>query len=496
MQRQNSSKGHKVARTKTRWVCQECGFQAPGFLGRCTDCNSWNSLVEEPIIDESALPKNGFASRLGSLNADSLLDTVDGPLPLTEIKISDCDRLTTGIAGLDEVLGGGLVPGAVILLAGDPGIGKSTLLLQLAKSAAKNSKVLYVAGEESAAQVSMRAKRLGINTPEILICSEQNVGNIHAQLSASKVQIAIIDSIQSVYLPQISSAPGSVSQVRESAQMIILAAKELGVATILVGHVTKDGSIAGPRVLEHMVDVVLQCEGDRTQQLRVLRAQKNRFGSTQEIAIFAMTEQGLSEVDNPSALLLGDRLKKLGLQQASSGTAVIAGGEGNRSLLLEVQALVALSSYPNPRRVANGWDYNRLLQILAVLEKKVGLPLSRHDVYVNIVGGLDFNDPSGDLGVSTAIATSLLDRSIDPGLILIGEIGLTGEVRSVVALGQRLKEAAKLGFTRALVPSGNLPLTFKIDNIEVVGISSLSEALSLVMPGFSPGAKKSAKNNE
>jgi DNA repair protein RadA/Sms len=299
------------------------------------------------------------------------------------------------------------------------------------------------------------------------------------------VQLAIIDSIQAVYHPQISSAAGSVSQVRESANLLVGAAKAQDIATIIVGHVTKDGAIAGPRVLEHMVDVVLQFEGDRARQLRVLKSPKNRFGSTQEIGVFKMTELGLVEVDNPSALFLGDRLSKMGHKQAPSGTAVIAGGEGSRSLLLEVQALVGNSPYPNPRRVANGWDYNRLLQVLAVLEKKLGVFLSKYDVYVNIAGGMDFNDPSGDLGISLAVSTSVLDRSVDPGLLCIGEIGLTGEVRPVVNLGMRLKEASRLGFRRAIVPKGNLPLDIKIPGMEIIGVDLLSEALNLAIPGAS-----------
>jgi DNA repair protein RadA/Sms len=343
--------------------------------------------------------------------------------------------------------------------------------------------VLYVSGEESAAQVKLRANRLNIGGDKIFVNASQDVSAIRESMLNSSAAVAIIDSIQAVYHPQIGSAPGSVSQVRESANMLVTAAKQKNIATILVGHVTKDGSIAGPRVLEHMVDVVLQFEGDRARQLRILKAAKNRFGSTQELAIFTMTEAGLVEVDNPSATLLGDRLSMLGRKQAPSGTAVIAGGEGNKTLLLEVQALVGSSSYPSPRRVANGFDYNRLLQIIAVLEKKVGLSMSHHDVYINIVGGLDFSDPSGDLGISMAIATSLLDRSIDPGLLCVGEIGLTGEVRPTVALAQRLKEASRLGFRKALVPLGNLPLDSKPEQMEVVGVETLAEALAKALPG-------------
>jgi DNA repair protein RadA/Sms len=472
-----------LAKLKSRWVCQECGFNTSRYLGRCTECGNWNSLIEEIVEDDSS--KKGFASRLSSdvLAAESGQDRA---IALDEIEAALLEspdyRLKTGSTGLDEVLGGGLVPGSVILLAGDPGIGKSTLLLQVAKALSKKQAVLYVSGEESAAQVRLRANRLKIRADNIFVNASQDVSKIRESMLGSSASVAIIDSIQAVYHPQISSAPGSVSQVRESANLLVTAAKARNIATILVGHVTKDGSIAGPRVLEHMVDVVLQFEGDRARQLRILKAAKNRYGSTQEIAIFTMTEAGLVEVDNPSATLLGDRLSQMGRRQAASGTAVIAGGEGNKTLLLEVQALVGSSSYPSPRRVANGFDYNRLLQIIAVLEKKVGLSLSHHDVYINIVGGLDFSDPSGDLGISMAIATSLLDRSIDPGLLCVGEIGLTGEVRPVVSLVQRLKEASRLGFRTALVPAGNLPLDVKLDQMQVIAVEFLADALAKAMP--------------
>jgi DNA repair protein RadA/Sms len=489
-----------MARIKSKWICQECGFQTSRHLGRCTECSTWNSFVEELVEEETAAAKKGFASRLESLaqfpaGVDQLAQVVAlNDIPDDNIE-NDQYRHKTGLPGLDEVLGGGLVPGSVVLLAGDPGIGKSTLLLQVAQEIARKHKVLYVSGEESAAQVRLRASRLGISSDSILVHASPDVANIRESMLTSAARIAVIDSIQAVYHPQISSAPGSVSQVRESAAVLVAAAKAQSIATILVGHVTKDGSIAGPRVLEHMVDVVLQFDGDRARQLRILRAAKNRFGSTQEIAIFSMTEKGLIEVDNPSELLLGDRLSKLGRKQAPSGTAVIAGGEGNRALLLEVQALVGNSTYPSPRRVANGWDYNRLLQIIAVLEKKVGLSMSHQDVYINIVGGLDISDPCGDLGIALAIATSFLDRSIDPGLLCIGEIGLTGEVRPVVSLPQRLKEAARLGFRRALVPQGNLPLKVNLDGMEVVGVEFLVEALAKAMPGVELGASKENKSS-
>lgn len=462
-----------MARTKSRWVCQECGFQATRFLGRCTECQTWNSLVEEIVETTSGRGKAGIQPEgKGS-----------GPQLLSAVELDEQERISCGFTGVDEVLGGGLVAGSVILLAGDPGIGKSTLLLQLCQVISKQAKLLYINGEESRQQVKLRAERLQIDAPQMLVDSEQNVSIIEKRLSESNAQVAIIDSIQSVFHPEVTSAPGSVSQVRESAAALLSAAKSKNIATILVGHVTKDGGIAGPRVLEHMVDVVLQFEGDRSRQLRILRAVKNRFGSTAEVGIFTMTELGLVEVDNPSSLFLGGRLGGATGQRAPSGTAIIAGGEGSRALLLEVQALVGSSPYPSPRRVSNGCDLNRLLQILAVLEKKVGLSLSRFDVYVNIVGGYEFSDPAGDLGVAVAIATSCLDRSIDPKLVLVGEIGLTGEVRPVVSLERRLKEAARMGFTKAIVPAANYPLSSNVEGLEVVGVEYLLEALEAVIPG-------------
>ncbi len=328
----------------------------------------------------------------------------------------------------------------------------------------------------------MRAARLGLNSPNILIDSEHNVANIQQRIAEHDVQFVVVDSIQAVFHPEISSAPGAVSQVRESAGSLVTAAKAKDVCMVLVGHVTKDGGIAGPRVLEHMVDVVLHFEGDRSRQLRILRAIKNRFGSTHEIAIFTMNEEGLQEVDNASALFLGERLSKRPGERAPSGTAVLASAEGNRCLLLEVQALVGASAAGTGRRVANGCDYNRVLQIIAVLEKRVGLSLSKQDVYVNIVGGFEFADPAGDLAIAVATATSCLDRSVDPFMVCIGEVGLSGEIRPVSSLERRLREASRMGFKRALVPACNLPLNVKFDTMEVVGVDYLSEVFAKIMP--------------
>ena len=464
-------KAKSKARAKSKWVCQECGFVSTGYLGKCTECDSWGSLVEELIESDDSLS----ATLPAGIGAKP-------PVLLEEIEGSVATRIATGIAGLDEVLGGGLVPGAVILLAGDPGIGKSTLLLQVSRHVSAKHKVLYVAGEESASQVRIRSGRLGMDASQVYVGTQQNALAVAEEFSEFEQGVAIVDSIQSVFHPALSSAPGSVSQVRECAQVLISAAKAKNTATIMVGHVTKEGSIAGPRVLEHMVDVVLYFEGDRARQLRIVRAVKNRFGSTQELALFSMTEGGLHEVENPSELLLGDRLNRLGKKRAPSGTAIIASGEGNRSLLLEVQSLVSGTNYAAPRRVVNGWDSNRLLQVIAVLEKRIGLSLSKADVYVNIVGGLDIDDPAADLGVSVAIASSSLDMSIDSSTIFIGEVGLTGEVRPVVALERRLKEASRLGFARAIVPESNLPVDLKSKKMEIVGVETLTEALNIAIP--------------
>lgn len=477
-----------MAKSKTRWVCQECGFSASKFLGKCTDCGTWSSMVEEMEVDQASIPlrARGSTTVTGSSSC--------GPQPLSEVETSDSLRFPTGLASVDEVLGGGLVAGSVILLAGDPGVGKSTFLLQIADVLSKRYKVLYISGEESKQQVRLRSQRLGMMASDMLIDSEQNAAQIIQRMDNTDADFVFVDSVQAIFHPEVSSAPGSVSQVRECAGSLVTCAKSRDICTILVGHVTKDGTIAGPRVLEHMVDVVLHFEGDKARQLRVLRAIKNRFGSTQEISIFTMNETGLQEVDNASALFLGDRLSKTSGERAPSGTAVLAACEGNRSMLLEVQALVGSSSAQNPRRVANGCDFNRVLQIIAVLDKRVGLSLSHQEIYVNIVGGFEVADPAGDLGIAMAIATSYLDRSIDPLLICIGEIGLSGEIRPVANVERRLRESAQMGFRKALVPQANLPVSGKFDQLEIVGVEYLIDALKAVMPGVELG-RRSARSS-
>lgn len=462
-----------MARTKVRWVCHDCGFQSPRFLGRCTECSAWNSLIEQTVADEASLDSRKL------LLSNQCQDTV----LLSAIPKEQSWRFATGMASFDEVLGGGFVPGSVTLLAGDPGVGKSTLLMQACRNMADKLNVFYASAEESIEQIKLRATRLELSSSRVFVNSQQDVTILAGHLTSAKTNVAIIDSIQSLFHPAVTSGPGSVNQVRECAFTLIHQAKSMQMAVVLVGHVTKDGSIAGPRVLEHMVDVVLHFEGDNKGQLRILRALKNRFGSTNEVAIFTMGEGGLTSVEDPSALFLGTRLSLFGVKQAPSGTAVIVGGGRARALLLEVQALVGVSPYPTPRRVTNGWDLNRLLQILAVLEKKAGLSLSRFDVYVNMVGGFDFDDPGGDLGVSIALASSFLDRSIDPSVVFIGEVGLTGEVRPVGSIERRLKEAQRMGFKKALVPKANLPIAINGCLLEIISVEFLLEALKVVMPG-------------
>jgi DNA repair protein RadA/Sms len=486
-----------VAKIKSKWICQQCGFQSSAFLGRCTDCSAWNSLVEE-VIREPAK-----AGGLSGQRAEKQINA-NGPVALKDIKKEDYARFSVGLPSLDEVLGGGIVPGSVILLAGDPGIGKSTLLLQIAKALETKRSLLYVSAEESAAQVGLRADRLDIIGHQLYIDTQQDVLQICEHIQSKQPGLIIVDSIQAVYHPDIGSAPGSVSQVRQAAEEIINCARLNNIAAIIVGHINKEGVIAGPKVLEHMVDVVLQFEGDKSRQFRILRAIKNRYGSTAEVALFSMNEAGLNEVNQAGAFFLGDHLTKVSNgEQLSPGTAIVAYNEGNQALFLEVQALVGPTVYSSPRRVANGWDYNRLLQIIAVLEKKIGLSLARHDVYVNVVGGLDFNNPVGDLGVSMAIVTSFNDKSVPASSFMVGEIGLTGEIRSVGRLPKILKEASRLGFKQAIIPKSNLKesasekINLAASKLEIIGVASLQEALHKINSNkqkdvFIPPAKQGA----
>ena len=444
--------------------CQECGFASPK-PGTCPDCrragNNWVQLVEE----RPAAPR---AARRASVPSAR-------PRALKEITMEPDDRIRTGIGELDRVLGGGVVRGSLVLIGGDPGVGKSTLLLQAARALAQAAPpVLYVTAEESAAQVKMRADRLGIATDGLLLWPENDLSVVQAQLDDVKPRALVIDSIQTVFLPDLESAPGSVAQVRECGARLMILAKGLGIATFLVGHVTKEGALAGPRVLEHLVDTVLYFEGERHHSYRVLRAVKNRFGSTNEIGVFEMVEGGLVEVKNPSGFFLAERPRD------APGSVVVSSLEGTRPVLLELQALVSQASIGTPRRTVLGADYNRVCLLLAVLEKRAGVPLGNQDVYVNVAGGAHVAEPAADLGIVVAAASSYMDRVVPPDVLVVGEVGLTGEVRAVAGLELRLREAAALGFRRAIVPQSNVLEPTKAP-LEIRGVATVADALNALL---------------
>ncbi|MFZ5592015.1 MAG: DNA repair protein RadA [Bacillota bacterium] len=451
--------------TKTRYLCQQCGYVSARWLGRCPACNTWNSLVEE-VVTDTGKKKRAIASN----QAEIFL--------LSDVPQQAEERWLTGIGELDRVLGGGIVPGSLVLLGGDPGIGKSTLLLQVAgELAGRNLPVLYASGEESARQVAMRARRLGIDG-RIYLLAQNDLDNILHHVRQLSPAVLIIDSIQAVYRPALESAPGSVGQVRECAVQVMHLAKQEQVAVFLVGHVTKEGALAGPRVLEHMVDTVLYFEGERHQTYRILRSVKNRFGSTNEIGIFQMHQQGLVEVDNPSALFLLEHP-----QGSVPGAVVTATLEGTRPLLVELQALVCHSGYGTPRRMTAGLDYNRVALIMAVLEKRLGLQLGGLDAYVNAVGGVRLGEPGVDLAVALALASSYRERPVSRKVVAVGEIGLTGEIRPVVGVEQRVREAARLGFTQFLLPAAADLERIKGETslVQVFPVFSLGEALEIAL---------------
>ena len=448
-------------KVKTLFTCQKCGYQSAKWLGRCPDCEAWNSLVEEIQVKQAHLSGD--------------IGTGLSPVPITEIGGEVEKRTSCGIAELDRVLGGGLVAGSLVLVGGAPGIGKSTLLLQAMNLVAINAgPVLYISGEESAQQIRLRGNRMGVKSPGLLILPETSLEKIVHQIQLTKPVAVVIDSIQTMFSSSLESAPGSVSQVRESAGRLMMLAKGSGIPVILVGHVTKDGAIAGPRVLEHMVDTVLYFEGDPGHQFRILRAVKNRFGSTNEIGVFEMKEGGLMEVKNPSELFLSER--PIGV----SGSVVVATLEGSRPLLVELQALVTGTSFGVPRRTTIGVDHNRLALLVAVLEKKVGLSLAGQDIFLNVAGGVKLNEPAADLGMVVAVASSHLDKGVDPHCMIIGEVGLAGEVRGITQPEIRVKEAAKFGFLRCILPEGNLKQV-KVKGMQLSGIRSVEEAMELVI---------------
>ncbi len=449
---------------KSVYICTECGTQLPKWQGQCPGCNAWNTLVES--VAEKPVANNRF---------QSLAPTTPKLQPLAEIEAREAVRLPTGIGELDRALGGGLVAGGVVLIGGDPGIGKSTLLLQALANLTRQSPALgalYVSGEESGEQVALRAKRLQLEVGELPLLAEINLERILAVLQEARPQVAVIDSIQTLWSEQLTSAPGSVAQVRECSAQLTRLAKQSGITVILVGHVTKDGALAGPRVLEHIVDTVLYFEGDTHSSFRLIRAFKNRFGAVNELGVFAMTDKGLKGVNNPSALFLSQHAQDV------PGSCVMVTQEGTRPLLVEIQALVDGAMGGNPRRLTVGLEQNRLAMLLAVLHRHAGIGCYDQDVFVNAVGGVKISEPAADLAVLLAVVSSLRNRPLAPKLVVFGEVGLTGEIRPAPRGQERLREAAKLGFTRALVPSANLPRQ-PLEGMEVQGVARLEEALQL-----------------
>lgn len=453
-----------MAKAKSIFVCQECGYESMGWLGKCPACNQWNTFVEE--IQEGTNVKGREAA--GEIT----------PVNINDIEIGNEERFSTGIKEMDRVLGGGIVKGSLILVGGDPGIGKSTLLLQVCENIKMDSRIFYISGEESVKQIKMRADRLSVKNPNLMMVSETNYGLIEKLLEREKPGLVIIDSIQTMYKDELSSAPGSVSQVREVTSGLMKISKGLNISVMIVGHVTKEGAIAGPRVLEHMVDTVLYFEGERHMSYRVLRSVKNRFGSTNEMGIFEMRDIGLVEVDNPSGMFLSERMENV------PGSVVISSVEGTRPMLIEIQALVCVTNFGMPRRMATGFDYNRITLLMAVLEKRVGMQLHNYDAYVNVVGGLKLDEPACDLGIITAIASSFRNAAVHEGTAVIGEVGLTGEVRPVSHIDKRIMEAARMGFKTCIVPKGNLKLIRqmgKLGDVEIKAVESVREALDILL---------------
>jgi len=463
-----------MAKTKTQFICQNCGSKSPKWQGKCNACGEWNSFVEE-MLDSGRSEERG---RKLSRASESTF-----PVSLNEIDVDEGYRLKTHMVEFDRVLGGGIVPGETVMIGGDPGIGKSTLLLQVVDKLSRlqedgQGKCLYVTGEESAQQIKLRAERLGIRSNNLFIFPETDVKAILAQIEKTKPILTVIDSIQTLFLADIASAPGSVSQVRESAARLTYLAKREKLPMFLIGHVTKEGSIAGPMVLEHMVDAVLYFEGDLQRHYRLLRAVKNRFGSTQEIGIFEMREDGLAEVADASRAFLDDHFVH------SSGSVITASLEGTRPLLLEVQALVSPTNFGMPQRRSSGIDPNRLALILAILEKRLGMAISSQDVFLNIAGGIKVVEPSIDLSVASAVASSFREVAVGPDTLVLGELGLSGEVRAVSQIGPRLAEAARLGFKQAIIPQGNLKAVSLLPDapMEVLGVKTLAEAIGILVP--------------
>ena len=446
---------------KFRFKCQSCGGQTPKWMGQCPECGSWDTLIEERV--SSGVLKKKKSSFLPE------------PVLIDSVSVKESDRINTGVAEFDRVLGGGIVDGSLILIGGDPGIGKSTLMLQVLSSLSNLGKnCLYVSGEESVRQISLRGKRLNSNGSSIFVVSETDLDSILALVEKAKYDALVIDSIQTVFHPDISSTPGSVSQIREAAMQFMKLAKSTGIPVFLVGHVTKVGAIAGPRIMEHMVDTVLYFEGDKNHVFRILRAVKNRFGSTNEIGVFEMNEKGLTQVPNPSAVFLAER------SAIAPGSVVTPCMEGTRPILVEIQGLVSSSNLGTPRRTILGLDNHRVSLIVAVMEKRLGMNLSGLDIFMNVTGGVKIVEPSADLAIAAALAASFLDKPVDRKTILIGEIGLTGEIRAVGHVQARIKEAAKMGFTTCLVPSSTIKQLSKIKEMTIESVSFLKDAMEVL----------------
>nr|UWI50220.1 DNA repair protein RadA [Clostridioides difficile] len=453
-----------MAKIKTKYVCQSCGYETAKWLGKCPECTKWNTFVEE--VDQKSTKKEVFIIDKSSSK----------PVSITSIESKEEERFTTDIKELDRVLGGGIVKGSLVLVGGDPGIGKSTLLIQVSSNVAKLGKtVLYITGEESESQIKMRAKRLGINSENLYIFAENNLSIIESYLESVNPELIILDSIQTVFSPEISSAPGTVSQIKEGTSKFMKISKKMGISTFIVGHVTKEGSLAGPKLLEHMVDTVLYFEGERYNTYRLVRAVKNRFGSTNELGVFEMRDLGLVELDNPSKILISEKPKDV------AGSVIISTVEGTRPMLLELQALVSPTSFGIARRTSTGVDYNRVGMLLAVLEKRVGLQIQNQDVYINIVGGIKINEPSIDLGIAISVASSFRNIPIDEDIAVTGEVGLTGEVRSVSFIEKRIAECKKLGFKKMVVPRSNYDVIKDTKGIEIWPVDNLRQAINIVL---------------
>lgn len=455
-----------MAKIKTKYVCQECGYETSKWLGKCPECTKWNIFVEE--IEQKVNKKEVFMIDKSSSR----------PISINSIQTREEQRFSTCINELDRVLGGGVVRGSLVLVGGDPGIGKSTLLIQVSSNVANSGKrVLYISGEESESQIKMRAQRLGINSDNLYIFAENNLSIIEAHLENISPELIILDSIQTVYSPEISSAPGTVSQIKEGTSRFMKISKKMGISTFVVGHVTKEGSLAGPKLLEHMVDTVLYFEGERYNTYRLVRAVKNRFGSTNELGVFEMRDLGLVELENPSKILISEKPKDV------SGSVIMSTVEGTRPMLLELQALVSPTSFGIPKRTSTGVDHNRVSLLLAVLEKRVGMQIQNQDVYINVVGGIKINEPSIDLGIIIAVASSFRNINVDEHIAVTGEVGLTGEIRAVSFIEKRISECKKLGFKKIVIPRSNYDVVKDTKGIEIWPVDNLRQAINIVLGG-------------